>query len=531
MTPVVRAEPVETVQTAAAGEALTVARNVSTRILAIGADMAVGLLVLPFNVAHLGTSAYGLWMLTASITTYFSVLDLGYGGALVKFVAQYRARRDPRALNEILSTTFHLFTGFGLIAYAVAIVVAVYLDRLFHLSPDQAHVGRIVFLIISLNVTAGMAFGVFGGVINGFQRYDLNSVVSIVTALITAAVNVIVLAAGYGLVELVVATTAVRLAAYWVYRANAYRVFPGLRIRPSLFRRARLRELTSFSVYMFVIDWARKLNYSVDAIVIAAFMNTSAVAVWSVGQRVVEAMLRLTIQLSDVLFPAVVDNDVLERRNRLQAILLIGTRLSLATVMPIAVAVVLLSSSLVEAWVGPSFSGSVAVMQLLSVTVVFRVGNATATTLLKGAGEHRLVAVTNILTGVVNLALSVALVKSMGLVGVALGTLIPVCGAALLVVFPAACRRVDLPVRRAVAIAVWPTAWPALVMTAFVVATRPLIGDSLLAVASEMLAAVAVYAVVFLLFAITTLERRLYLSKAYELVGTWRPVATVPEGA
>ena len=93
------AEPLE--------ETLTVARNVSTRYLAIAAEMVVGILVLlPFNVAHLGKSAYGLWMLTASVTTYFSVLDLGYSGALVKFVAQYRARRDVRALNEVLSTTF-----------------------------------------------------------------------------------------------------------------------------------------------------------------------------------------------------------------------------------------------------------------------------------------------------------------------------------------------------------------------------------------------------------------------------------------
>ena len=514
-----------------ASEVLTVARNVSTRILAIGADMVVGLLVLPFNVAHLGTSAYGLWMLTASITTYFSVLDLGYGGALVKFVAQYRARRDPQALNEILSTTFHLFTGFGVIAYAVAIVLAMYLDRLFHLSPAEAHVGRVVLLLISLNVAAGMAFGVFGGVINGFQRYDLNSTVSIVTALATAVVNVLVLDLGYGLVALVAATTAVRLAAFWAYRANAYRVFPALRIRPSLFRRARLRELTSFSVYMFVIDWARKLNYSLDAVVIAAFMNTSAVAVWSIGQRVVEAMLRLTIQLSDVLFPTVVDNDTSQRLNRLQAILLIGTRLSLATVIPIAVALILLAHELVLGWVGPTFSGSVAVMQLLAVTVVFRVGNATATTLLKGAGEHRLVAVTNILTGVVNLVLSVALVRHLGLVGVALGTFVPVCGAALFIVFPAACRRVDLPIGRAIAVAIWPAAWPALVMAAYIATTRSLVGDSLFAVAAEMVAAVVVYAVAFLGFAITGTERRLYLSKAYELVGSWRGVATVPERA
>ena len=56
-------------------------RNVSTRYLAIAVEMIVGLLVLPFNVAHLGKAAYGLWILTTSITAYFSVLDLGYSGA------------------------------------------------------------------------------------------------------------------------------------------------------------------------------------------------------------------------------------------------------------------------------------------------------------------------------------------------------------------------------------------------------------------------------------------------------------------
>ncbi|HKF65579.1 MAG TPA: hypothetical protein VKB36_03595, partial [Vicinamibacterales bacterium] len=59
-------------------ELATVGRNLSTRYLAIAVEMAVGLLVLPFNLSHLGKSAYGLWALTTSITMYFSVLDLGY---------------------------------------------------------------------------------------------------------------------------------------------------------------------------------------------------------------------------------------------------------------------------------------------------------------------------------------------------------------------------------------------------------------------------------------------------------------------
>ena len=90
----------------------TVARNVSTRYVAIILDALIGLVLLPFNVHHLGQSAYGLWMLTASMTTYFSVLDLGFGGSIVKFIAQYRAKRDIHGLNDIASTLFVIFTGF-----------------------------------------------------------------------------------------------------------------------------------------------------------------------------------------------------------------------------------------------------------------------------------------------------------------------------------------------------------------------------------------------------------------------------------
>ncbi len=512
-------------------ETLTVARNVSTRYLAIITEMAIGLLVLPFNVEHLGKSAYGLWMLTASVTAYFSVLDLGYSGALVKFVAQYRARRDVRALNEILSTTFYLFTAFGALTYVVAIVIAAYLGRFFQLSPDQVQIGRIVLLVTSVNVAAGTAFSVFGGVINGFQRYDLNNVVGTISGLVAAVVNVVVLALGYGLVELVVATTAVRVLTFWVYRANAYRVFPAMRLRLGLFSMARLREVTMFSVYMALIDWSRKLNYTVDAIVIGIFLNTSAVAVWSVGQRLAEATQRLTNQLNDVLFPTVVDNDAAARTHRLQAIFIQGTRLSLATVIPIGGALMLMGGPLVQAWVGPDFAGSVIVLQLLAFTVIVRVGIATSGTLLKGAGQHRFVAFTYILTSIANLALSIAIVKPLELTGVAIGTVVPVTFSSVLIVFPVGCHRVGLSVREAIERAVWPAVWPALAMIAYVALTRDLVPTTLIAVGGEMAAAATVYGVTFLLLGVSVAERRFYISKVTELLGRSLPSPSMSEGA
>ena len=84
-----------------------------------------------------------------------------------------------------------------------------------------------------------------------------------------------------------------------------------------------------------------------------------------------------------------------------------------------------LSGPLIYAWVGrtePNLMGSVVIVQILAFSVTMRVGNATASVILKGAGEHKMLAWTNIMTGVVNVVLSMLLVRRYGLAGIAAGT-------------------------------------------------------------------------------------------------------------
>ena len=510
------------------GQLRTVARNVSTRYLAIAAETAIGLVMLPFNLAHLGQAAYGLLVLSASITVHLSLLDLGYGGSLVRFFAHYRAHRDERALNEIASTLFFVFAACGLLAYAVAAGLAFNLDRFFNITPEQAHIGRWVLLIIAVQVALNFPFSVYGGVVVGFQRFDANNIVAIATSIIAAIVNAVVLLAGYGLVTLVAATTTVRVLAYFVYRHNALRIYPQLRIRPSLFRRTRLKEVTGFSIYVSIIDWANKLNYQLDEIVIGVILGPMAVAVWAPAERIISAVQRLTNQLNGVLFPLVVDSNALQQQATLQRILIEGTRFSLATVVPISLTLIVLADVLIRAWLGPradAVAGCIPVIQILAIAVAIRVGNATGNVVLKGAGRHRFLAWVNLATGAVNVLLSILLIGPYGLPGVAVGTLLPIAAASCFVLFPAACRRAGLPLARTVATAVLPAVWPAAVVGVVLLALRPYAPGTVLAVVLEAATGAALYFVLFVA-ALGRRERAFYTSKLKELVRRGEPLTS-----
>ncbi len=484
----------------------TLLRNLGSGYVLVAVNVAIGLLVLPFNVRHLGSETYGLWMLAATITSYLGVLDLGYGGAIVKFVAEFRAKNDPRALNEVLSTMATVFTGIGLICYVIAAGLAVGLPYVFNLQPGQETLGRIVLLVLALQIALYFRFSIYGAVVNGFEQYYLNSIVGLVFNVTAAMANVLVLWLGYGLVELVVTTTLIRIAPLWIYRWNAYRVFPGMRIRHGDFQAARLRDLTRFTLYFAASGWATRLTYTSDTFYLGFFMNTTAVAVYAVAQRISEALLNLTQQVHSFLLPAVVERASGGNRERQQALMIKATRLQLAIAVCLCGGVAVSADLLIHGWVGPGWEGSVMVTRMLALVVILRAWMAMPITVLQGSGDHKFAAAALSATAVANLVLSVPLVQVWGLVGVTVGTIIPAFIGGC-IIFHRACRIVGADTREAVTAVVWPALWPALIVMTLLRVGGPRIPAGLFPALLQLAGGGVLYVLLFVAWGLGRTER------------------------
>lgn len=501
------------------GRVVTFAWNLSTRYALIAASALLGIVVLPFNLRYLGEADYGLLTLVASVTTYFSVLELGYGGAIVRFVAEYRARRDPQALNQVLSTMFFVFSVIGVLAYALAIVAALLLPVLFNIDPEQVRTGQIVLLIIAVHAALHFVFSVYGGVINGFELYYINNIVGAVFNVAAALANLLVLWLGFGLVELVATTTFVRIIPYFIYRRNAHKAFPELRIRRQYFRWDRLRELSGFSVYIAVIDWSARLTFTTDIFIVGMFLNTTAVALYAVAQRLSEALLRMTNQLQTFLFPAVVSHAVGGGLEGQRSLFIKATRFQLAVAIGMCGAVAAVADVLIRAWIGPGYDASVTVLRVLTAVVVVRTLMSMPGTVLKGTGHHRFVAIASAWCAVASLLLSIAAVKLFGLTGVAWGALVPAAVLSAAVVFPRTCRVVGISVWQGYRQVVWPAVWPAGIAIAVLAETRHAVPAELTAVLAHMAFGGLLYAAVFFLCGLQREERQWFVSAFTQITG------------
>jgi O-antigen/teichoic acid export membrane protein len=398
------------------------------------------------------------------------------------------------------------------VCYGLAIAAALALPYVFGLEPGQERTGQIILLIIAANVSLHFIAAVYGGVVNGFERSYRNAVPTIVSDIAAVVANVVVLLLGYGLIELVAVTTAIRMAPYWWYRRNAYLAFPGLQLSRAYVRRERLRELTGFSVYLAIIDWSGRLTYASALVILGAILSTTAVALYSIGAKLTDAMLQVTNQFHTLLFPVMVNKNVQGTSGDQRRLLVRGARFQLAVSIALAGTTAAVADVLIPAWVQRSeplegLAESVPVLQVLAVVVVLRTWMAMPTTLLKASGHHREVARMAALAAVASVLLSIALVRTVGLLGAALGTAVPAALLGALVIFPRACQVAGLRLLSGYRQIVWPAVWPMLPVIALLASTRSFVPPHLALVLVHLGLGALVYAGLFLVAGIDREER------------------------
>ena len=65
------------------------------------ANTLIQLLYTPFLIRKLGQSEYGLFSLVSSIIGYLTVLDLGFGNAIIVHTAKYRAKGELKKEQKL----------------------------------------------------------------------------------------------------------------------------------------------------------------------------------------------------------------------------------------------------------------------------------------------------------------------------------------------------------------------------------------------------------------------------------------------
>jgi O-antigen/teichoic acid export membrane protein len=402
------------------------ARNVIANWLTYVASGSVSFFLSPFIVRHLGNSAYGVWVLLVSLTGYLGFLDLGIRGAVTRYVAKFHSEGAHEESSYTVSSALGLFFTAGILAVFASVLFAIFAVPHFEIPPAYARAAQIVVVITGLNIAISLVSGVFGGVLVGLQRFDLTNSIAVGGIVVRTIAIVLALKSGYGLITLALIQLAGTVGELGLGATLSRRLYPQVTVALGKLRRSHISLIFSFGFFAFILHMSNYLIYYTDALVIGAFLPVSMVTFFSIGSNLTIYARDLVSGFSRIMTPLASKLEVEGGISDLRRTSLKGARFCAMAMWPIFVTFIIRGHSFIGLWMGPSYADlSGHVLWILSIPWLFGVGTSVIASVMLGISKHKRVVPAGVAEGLGNLALSIALVKSMGIIGVAWGTAIP----------------------------------------------------------------------------------------------------------
>lgn len=272
--------------------------------VSIGLNNIVGLLYTPFMLRMLGQNEYGLYSLVASVVSYLTVLDLGFANAIVRYTAKFRAEGKIREQYELFGMFLILYTGIGIVAFLLGLGIYFNVDRLFDTTMTVADLGkiRVMMLLMCFNLAFTFPMSIWGAIITAYEDFVFQKLVNIARIVLNPLVMVALLLLGYKAIAMVVVITLFNVLTLCI---NAWYCFHKIRIKVCFgrFRWGFLREISVYSLWIFLDAIVSRFYSSVGQIVLGIYRGASAVAIYALAIQLKSLFTSFSTALNSVLLP------------------------------------------------------------------------------------------------------------------------------------------------------------------------------------------------------------------------------------
>lgn len=386
----------------------------------------VQLLYTPFLISKLGQSEYGLFSLINSIIGYLTVLDLGFGNAIIVYTAKYRAQKKYEEEKKLHGMFKVIFSIIGIIAALIGIIIFLNVDNLFGKTMSSAELSktRIMMLILSFNLFISFQFSIYSSIISAYEKFTFQKIMAIVNTVLKPLLMIPLLIIGYKAIAMTIVLTIaniVVLASNYIFCRNKL----DIRIKFSGFDKKIFKVILGYSIWIFLGVIVDKVNWSVDQFVLGAVVGTVAVSIYSVASTINQLFINLSTAISSVLLPKMSKMIVKNASSRelTYEFIKVG-RIQYYLIFLMCSGLIIFGKQFINIWVGPKFKDAYYVALILIIPVCIPLIQNLGLSIMQAMNKYKFKSISTAVMSVINVIISIFLAKLYGPIGSAIGTAI-----------------------------------------------------------------------------------------------------------
>ena len=404
----------------------------------------IGLLLTRILFLNLSRVDYGFWALLWSIFGYAMLFDFGFGIAMAKHVSQATVRGNWEEFNQRLNTVFFIACPLGLLLAIVTLVCAPLIPSAFRFDgAAETTTYQVTFLIFGLGTALSFPLGVFGEILRGLDRIPLRNNILAASLLSNFTLLALIVHWQLGLPYMAAAWVTTSLISNVTIASFVRRLVPEFRLSWRLFDRGLLRTTLSFSIFAYIVMVSSLIIVGTDQLVISSLLSVALVAPYQVVLRLSFFFRQLSVQILHALGPVAAALFESRDRDQLRDTLFSSGRIICGIATLMFPPLVIYLDTVLRIWLHlEDPAARLCGLFLLTATYLSVIFKSTTAQVMVMCKQERALAAATLVEALVNLILSIALctLTDLGIVGVAIGTLIPVAVLSAVVYLPMTCR-------------------------------------------------------------------------------------------
>jgi len=380
----------------------------STSLLSVGLAYILRLIL----ARELSVEEYGLFYAVLSFVYLFGILkDLGLGPAVAKHVSEYAALKKIGQAKYLVAHVAYVQIVIGFVVFAVLFAGSGYFAASFF----KSDVALGIIVILALEFIVGLS--TLKPSLQGLQKVVAYSVTEpLRLAIIIALVLTVLPSSAFG-IALGYLIAGVLTTAWLV--SNLARSFRGIKMEKE---KGLVRHVFKFASIIFVSSVVGYVVSYTDVLALTYFRSLYEVGLYQAALPTSQVLWIFATAMGTVLLPFISELWTKGRKQEVSKGLSILIRLAFAGIIPFALVFIGYPDLIIRTLFGEAYLPGAPALQVLAVGSLFYTIFAILGTALMGMDKPKTFTKITATVAVINLALNIALVPSVGIIGAAYAT-------------------------------------------------------------------------------------------------------------
>jgi len=384
----------------------------------------ISFILTPLMLLVWGGADFGIYKLLLAFMSYLMFVDVGVRNTIVRFNTEYIANNDKDGERGYISFLSIFYFAVSILVFLISIILILVIPNIYKNSLSVEEINSLIKTLPVVAVFAGVTLFHNGAVaiFKAHRKQVLVHIVDFLKNLVRFLVVFILLKKSYGIYEIVLVDT---IIAFSFLVVLVLVIFLKLKIIPKMrnITKEMIKKVFTFTSVMFIHTLAFSLFWSLDSLILSILTSATIVGVYALSTTISNLFQSFSNILSQVIIPDIMllGHKQTEQKLLNEEMIKIGTLKILWLGLP-SLGFVVFGMHFIKLWVGSEFRIVYWLVLIVLLPQIFSLIQDVPSSIMYVKNKHKPLAYFSIIATVINLFITIVLVKAIGIIGAAIGT-------------------------------------------------------------------------------------------------------------